>query len=159
METFDIFGLDSPCMDLNANLDALPQRNGGARLNDLSWQGGGKVSSGMVAAARLGVRCALGGVLGDDIFGRFCYQDFQRHNINVDNMKVRTGCNTGLSVVISEKDTQTRPILFRMGQTKPLTEAEVDWSYLERARYLFIADTSALTRKAVAIAREGAIKV
>ena len=25
METFDIFGLDSPCMDLNANLDALPQ--------------------------------------------------------------------------------------------------------------------------------------
>ena len=48
METFDIFGLDSPCMDLNANLDALPQRNGGARLNDLSWQGGGKVSSGII---------------------------------------------------------------------------------------------------------------
>ena len=58
METFDIFGLDSPCMDLNANLNALPQRNGGARLNDLSWQGGGKVSSGMVAAARLGVTAA-----------------------------------------------------------------------------------------------------
>lgn len=159
MESFDIFGLDYPCMDLNANLNALPERNGGARLNDLSWQGGGKVSSGMVAAARLGARCALGGVLGDDIFGRFCYQDFLRHNINVDNMRVRSGCNTGLSVVISERETQTRTILFRMGQPKPLTEEEVDWSYLERAKYLFIADTSALTRKAVAMARERGIKV
>ena len=64
METFDIFGLDSPCMDLNANLDALPQRNGGARLNDLSWQGGGKVASGMVACARRGAKCAMMGAVG-----------------------------------------------------------------------------------------------
>lgn len=159
MDTYDIFGLDHPCMDLNANLDQLPERNGGARLNDLSFQGGGKVSSGMVAAARLGARCALGGVLGDDIFGRFCYQDFVRHGINVDNMKMRPGCNTGLSMVISEKNTQTRSFLFRMGQAQPLTEDEVDWSYLKKAKYLFIADTSPLTQKAVDIARGNGIKV
>lgn len=159
MDTYDIFGLDYPCMDLNVNLDRIPERNSGSRLNDLSFQGGGKVSSGMVAAARLGARCALGGVLGDDIFGRFCYQDFVRHGINVDNMKVREGCDTGLSIVVSEKETQTRSFLFRMGQTQPLTEDEVDWTYLKNAKYLFIADTSALTQKAVGIARENGVKV
>lgn len=159
MDTYDIFGLDYPCMDLNANLDELPARNGGTRLNDLSWQGGGKVSSGMVAAARLGARCALGGVLGDDIFGRFCYQDFIRHNINVGNIRIQPGCNTGLSVVISEKKSQTRTILFRAGQTRRLSEEEVDWSYLKTAKYLFIADASPLTQQAVDIARSNGVKV
>ena len=159
MATYDIFGLDYPCMDLNVNLDRIPERNGGSRLNDLSFQGGGKVSSGMVAAARLGASCALGGILGDDIFGRFCYQDFVRHGINVDNMKIRDGCDTGLSIVVSEKESQTRSFLFRMGQCPPLREEEVDWSYLKNAKYLFIADASELTRKAVKIARENGVKV
>lgn len=159
MDSYDIFGLDHPCMDLNVNLDRIPERNSGVRTNDLSFQGGGKVSSGMVAAARLGARCTLGGVLGDDIFGRFCYQDFLRHGINVDNMKLRDGCDTGLSIVISEKDTQTRSFLFRTGQAKPLSWEEVDWSYLKNSKYLFIADASPLTRNAVALARENGVKI
>ena len=159
MDSFDIFGLDHPCMDLNVNLDKMPPRNSGVRLNDLSFQGGGKVSSGMVAAARLGASCALGGVLGDDIFGRFCYQDFVRHGINVDNMRLRAGCDTGLSIVVSEKETQTRTFLFRAGQAKSLDWDEVDWNYLKKAKYFFIADASALTRKAVQMARENGVKV
>ncbi len=63
---FDIVGVDYPCVDLNVNVDKLPQPNEGTRINDLSWQGGGKVSSGLVAAARLGARCSIFGAVGDD---------------------------------------------------------------------------------------------
>ena len=159
MGKYDVFGLDTPCIDLNVNLDRLPEPNQGARIKDMSWQGGGKVSSGMAAASRLGASCAIAGAVGDDLYGRFCYQDFLRHGINVDNMIRRQGASTHLSVVLSEKNSGTRTILFRPGQAKPLTEEELDWDLLAQARYLFIADTSPLTLKAVDFARSKGIKV
>lgn len=159
MGKYDVFGLDHPCIDLNVNFDEMPEKNKGARVNEISWQGGGKVSSGMVAAARLGASCAIAGALGDDIYGKFCYQDFVRHGINVDNMLLRKGKTTHFSVVLSEKKAGTRTILFRMGDAGALTEEELDFELLKEARYLFIADSSPLTRKAVAIARENGVKV
>ena len=45
----------------------------------MSWQGGGKVASGMVAAARLGLCCGIMGNVGDDKYGTFCLRDFQDH--------------------------------------------------------------------------------
>lgn len=159
MKTIDVFGLDMPCMDINVNVDEMPERNGGARARNLSFQGGGKVSSGMVASARQGVSCAIGGVLGADIFGRFCCQDFVRHGINVENLRLREGCDTGVSLVISEKHTQTRSFLFRASNAAPLQESEVNWELLKQSKYLFIADTSELTRKAVSIAREHGVQV
>ena len=54
---FDVIGLDSPCVDLAVNVRCFPKPNGAERIQNLSWQGGGKVASGMVAAARLGLCC------------------------------------------------------------------------------------------------------
>ena len=50
---FDVIGLDSPCVDLAVNVRCFPKPNGAERIQNLSWQGGGKVASGMVAAANL----------------------------------------------------------------------------------------------------------
>ena len=63
---FDVVGIDSPCMDLAVNVQHFPKANGGEQIKELSWQGGGKVASGMVAAARLGAKCAIMGNVGDD---------------------------------------------------------------------------------------------
>lgn len=52
---FDVIGLDSPCVDLAVNVRCFPKPNGAERIQNLSWQGGGKVASGMVAAARLAI--------------------------------------------------------------------------------------------------------
>ena len=46
---FDVIGLDSPCVDLAVNVRCFPKPNGAERIQNLSWQGGGKVASGMVA--------------------------------------------------------------------------------------------------------------
>ena len=51
MKEFDIAGYDMPCVDLAVNVDVFPKPNGGTGINSMSWQGGGKVASGMVAAA------------------------------------------------------------------------------------------------------------
>ena len=49
---FDVIGLDSPCVDLAVNVRCFPKPNGAERIQNLSWQGGGKVASGMVPALK-----------------------------------------------------------------------------------------------------------
>ena len=82
MKQFEIAGYDMPCVDLAVNVDVFPKPNGGAGINALSWQGGGKVASGLTAAARLGAKCAILGAVGSDDYGGFCQKDFQRHGVD-----------------------------------------------------------------------------
>ena len=159
MNNLDVFGLDMPCVDLNINVDEMPQPDHGVVVKELSWQGGGKVSSGIVAAARLGASCAIGGALGDDLYGRFCYEDFIRHGIDVGNLLVRKGASTHLSVVLSDKKPGKRSILFRPGDAPGLTQEEVDWEKVRRAEYLFLADASPLGLLAAGYARRCGTRV
>ena len=63
LKEFEIAGYDMPCVDLAVNVDVFPKPNGGTGVNAMSWQGGGKVATGMVAAARLGAKCAMMGAM------------------------------------------------------------------------------------------------
>ena len=103
MKRFEVAGYDMPCVDLAVNVDVFPKPNGGTGVRDMSWQGGGKVASGMVACARLGAKCAMMGAVGSDDYGQFCIRDFERHGIDVSGMKVREGETTSLSIVISDR--------------------------------------------------------
>ena len=51
---FEVVGIDCPCVDLAVNVDVYPDSNGAEQIQNISWQGGGKVATGIVAAARLG---------------------------------------------------------------------------------------------------------
>ena len=96
----DVIGLDSPCVDLAVNVRCFPKPNGAERIQNLSWQGGGKVASGMVAAARLGLCCGIMGNVGDDKYGTFCLRDFQDHGIDTEQMCVRKNRTTNFDIVI-----------------------------------------------------------
>jgi sugar/nucleoside kinase (ribokinase family) len=54
----DIIGIGKPVKDLLASIKEMPPQDGAALVRSFSSQGGGKVASAMVAASRLGMRCA-----------------------------------------------------------------------------------------------------
>ena len=151
---FDVVGIETPCFDFPLNMDKLPTPNGGARLNDYSWQGGGKVSTGMIAAARLGAKCCQIGAVGDDIFGRACLKDFQRHGVDTGYLYVREGCTTSLSVVISDLETGGRSISFMGGTTNGPTEEEIPFDLFRDTRYYFTAYPNEVSLRAARITRE-----
>ncbi len=155
----DIVGIDMPCLDLNVNVDNFPRPNRGERVQKLSWQGGGKVSSGMVAAARLGATCAMMGAVGDDLYGRFCTNDFNRHGINTSAMCIRKGDTTSLSVVLSDRETGGRSIVFHPGTAARATFEEFDPAMIAGAKYLFIAQANETTERAVDVARAAGVQV
>lgn len=156
---YDIVGFDLPCMDLNVNIPHLPEPDGGTKAQQLSWQGGGKVATGMVTAARLGAKCAMMGVVGDDIFGRFCISDFQRHNIDTESMSIAADTDTSLSIVLSAKSTNSRSFVFKNGGTAYRNLSDSEIAKIKNSKLLFVSHLSDSVLEAMRIAKDSGVKV
>jgi len=155
---YDVVGIDTSCVDLNVNLDSYPKAGASATLKKTSWQGGGKVATGMAACARLGAKCAMMGCVGDDIFGKFIINDFNLHGINTSAIKINKG-DSSFSVVISEQAEGSRTILHRTGTGARYTYDDIDTKLLTSAKYFFICQADDVVNQAVDIAREAGVKI
>jgi len=140
-------------------MSKFPVPDSSEHINQLSWQGGGKVATGMVACARLGATCAMLGCVGDDIFGKFIVADFERHSIDVSSLVIKQGDTTSLSVVLSEAEASSRTILGRGGTTPRYEIADIDADKIRAAKYLFICQADTVVNHAVDIARAAGVKV
>ena len=159
MKKFQVAGIDMPCIDLALSVDQFPKPNGGQRVNSASWQGGGKVATGMVAAARLGAKCAIMGAVGEDNYGKFCIEDFKSHGIDVSGMQVQQGKTTSLSIVISDKETRGRSIVYNAGTAQLPTLEEIDGDIVTGCEYFFVSNLSPLAVACAKKAKEAGAKI
>jgi sugar/nucleoside kinase (ribokinase family) len=97
-------------------------------------------SSGAIVAcgaARLGMRVAYVGVVGDDASGRFMMRELRERSVDVGSCRVDPEHATGLSVVLSNGD--DRAILTSLGAMPSLTAADVSDEMLARANHLHVS--------------------
>jgi sugar/nucleoside kinase (ribokinase family) len=97
-------------------------------------------SSGAITAcgaARLGMRTAYVGVVGDDASGRFMLEELRRRKVDVDACRVDPERPTGLTVVLSRGD--DRAILTATGAMAGLTPADVADELLTAASHVHVS--------------------
>jgi sugar/nucleoside kinase (ribokinase family) len=87
-------------------------------------------------AARLGLRTAFVGLVGDDQFGHFMLDAMAARALDVSACIVDPGVHTGLSVILSQPD--DRAILTYLGAISSLRAEQVDRDVLRRARHLHV---------------------
>jgi sugar/nucleoside kinase (ribokinase family) len=87
-------------------------------------------------AARLGLRVAFVGVVGDDLFGRFMLDSMRECGLDVSAVRVADDVLTGASVVLT--DGRDRAILTARGTIGAVTADDVPADLLGRARHLHI---------------------
>ncbi|MBA3945607.1 MAG: sugar kinase [Herpetosiphonaceae bacterium] len=87
-------------------------------------------------AARLGLRVAFVGKIGDDIFGHFMRDELAGRRIDVSGVVVDQDIRTGLSVILSRGN--DRAILTYSGSIGALHYEEIDLRLLGRARHLHL---------------------
>ena len=155
----DIVGIGRPCVDLLANVNEMPSRNGRGPMQSYSWQGGGQVPTAMVTATRLGARTGIMGVVGGDPLGRYCLDDFERHAVETRHMVIDPLATTGFSVALSEKGTGSRCIIHNAGNRRSLAVDDLDREYIASARYLHLQHVTHATRQAASWAREAGVTV
>lgn len=157
---FDVVGIDTPCMDMLVHLKKLPKPNESGPVLGNSWQGGGKVATGVVASARLGASVAILGAVGDDVYGDFCIADFVRHGIDVSGMKKKADYKTALSIVLSDEETRGRNILYNpRGKRIKIEMEDIDFDMIKQAKILHLASVTDVTMAAAKVAKENGVKV
>lgn len=95
-------------------------------------------------AARLGLRTAFIGKVGDDLFGHYMLESMAGRGIDVDGVAVDSEIQTGLSVILNRGN--DRAILTYPGSIPELTRADIDFSLIQRARHLHLSGFYLLTK-------------
>lgn len=87
-------------------------------------------------AARLGLKVALIGVTGQDLFGRFMLEALPEHGVDVTPVIIDPGQQTGLTVILNRG--ADRAILSHIGAMGALRAGQVSDELLAQARHLHV---------------------
>lgn len=87
-------------------------------------------------AARLGLRVAFAGVVGDDVFGQFMVSQMLARGIDTSAIVIEPSLHTGLSVILSRAT--DRAILTFAGSIAALRYEQIDLAMLDRAHHLHL---------------------
>ena len=97
---------------------------------------GGSASIAAVGAAKLGLRVALVGVVGDDRFGRGMLAELADAGIDVTHCRTAPGRSTGASVILTRGD--DRAIMTASGTIGDLVADDVPDELLARTRHVHV---------------------
>ena len=100
-------------------------------------------------AARLGLRTAFIGMVGDDVFGRFMCDALSERGVDVRGIVVDPSLRTGVTVILSRPG--DRAILTFPGTMAALDAADVDTKLLTAARHVHVASYFLQTSLAASI--------
>lgn len=96
----DVVGIGVAARDITVGVDPWPAPERKTRAAAFAESGGGPVPTALVTMARLGNRCALGGVVGDDDAGRFVIEGLRAEGVDTSCVIAKPGLATPTSVIL-----------------------------------------------------------
>lgn len=137
MKEFDVLVVGELNVDLILTGDVTPAFGQAEKLvEDATLTLGSSSAIFACGAARLGLRVAFIGKVGDDDFGRVVLRSLQERGVDTSGVVVDSTIKTGLSVILSRPD--DRAILTHLGSIAALRYGEIDRTLLPRARHLHL---------------------
>ena len=109
---FDVLGLGCTAVDEILYVTRYPAADAKIEVRRRERHCGGLCATALVAAARLGARCAYAGILGDDEDSRFVLGALQREGINTGKVVRRVGAGPVCSVIVVDGTHGTRNVFY-----------------------------------------------
>ncbi len=135
---FDILGLGCAAVDELIYVPAYPPADAKTRVLRRERHCGGLTATALVAATRLGARCAYAGVLGEDDASRFVLDTLQRENIDVSHAVCRAGAKPIHSAIVVDEARRTRNVFFDVENVAGADSKSPAKAFIESARVLFV---------------------
>jgi sulfofructose kinase len=101
-------------------------------------QGGGLTGTALVAAARVGARCAFGGVLGSDELSEMARDELMREGVDCSAALRKPEARPCHSVIIVDRSTGSRNIFFSRDGVMTRSLAEITPALIARCRVMFV---------------------
>lgn len=112
---------------------------------------GGSAAITACGAARLGLRTAFIGAVGDDVFGRFVLQALSERGVDTSGCVVTDAVPTGVSVILSRRD--DRAILTSTGAMRELRDTAIGAELLGTTRHVHVSSFFLLRELAAGLPR------
>jgi sulfofructose kinase len=160
-KSFDILGLG--CVSVDDLLyvpGTFPVADTKTRVSNWDRQCGGLTGTALVAAARLGTRCAFAGLLGFDELTRIVEENFLREGVDISFAPRAKDAPVPYAVIIVAAETGTRNIFYRIDGRMGADDHLPGESVIRSARILFL-DQYGMTGsiRAATIARAAGIPI
>ena len=134
----DILGLGCAAVDEILYVDQFPRADAKVRVLRRERHCGGLTATALVAAARLGAKCAYAGTLGLDEDSDFVLESLDREGVDTSAVRRRKDAGPVRSVIIVDEKRRTRNVF---ADVSAVRGAEVRWparAVIESARVLFL---------------------
>lgn len=135
---YDVLGIGCVAVDDLIYVDSYPQPDAKVPVRRRERHGGGLTATALVAASRLGSRCAYAGVLGDDDLSLFSIERLTQEGIDLTYLLREPGAQPIYALIVVDQTNQTRTIFFDrtsvVGAGSAWPEAEV----IRSARVLLV---------------------
>lgn len=138
---WDVLGFGAVTVDDLLYVERYPSPDTKLPIQRQQREGGGLAGTALVAAARLGARAALCGVLGDDELSRFTLQEFEREGVDCSPVLRRSGARPIHSIVIVDLSTAQRAVLYSRAGVVPFPLEEITDELVASCRALFVDHT------------------
>jgi sugar/nucleoside kinase (ribokinase family) len=109
---YDVLGLGCTAVDELLYVEAYPPADAKLRVRRRERACGGLTATALVAAARLGARCAYAGVLGVEDDSQFVLETLRREGIDVRHAVRRRGAHPIRSVIVVDERRHTRNVFY-----------------------------------------------
>ena len=158
MKSYDLIGIGKCTLDFLGIVDELPKLDSGGHLHDFTVQGGGIVATALVAASRLGMRCAIVDTIGDDWIGQRIVEGLESEGISTEFLTVMPGGTSMRAIVLVHRETGKRSLMCNGGDLTQRTLPQGAGNAIRNAWGLHLQSSSGLALEAATIAHEsGAI--
>jgi len=120
---FDVVGMGCAAMDVLAVVERLPNLDEKMHAVEMDRQGGGPVGTALTVAARMGMKAAFAGQVGDDFAGEFVIDEFRREGVDLRGEVVHPGTQSQISLILVDRASGKRTAVSGRGE---LAEAVCD---------------------------------
>jgi sulfofructose kinase len=137
-KTIDVLGLGCATVDDVLYVQSLPAADSKARVERRIRRCGGLTANALIAAARLGARCAYAGCLGTDDLSRHVAENFRREGIDLAHAPRLPESRVIHSIVVIGQDNGSRNVFYEVNGVvgaHPLLPAD---EVIGSAKVLFI---------------------
>lgn len=134
----EIVGIGANVFDTLFAIEKYPREDTKMRADSVKQSGGGPCATGLVAAAKLGAKCAFIGNMTDDSAGRFLKEDFEKYGVDTNCVKIKRGYDTFRSCIWLAGDSASRTCVFFKGNIPPTEIDENAAKTVENAKILMV---------------------
>lgn len=157
---YDVVGLGQISADLVARLPGFPRPGAKLDLESLAERAGGQIATAVLGCARLGLRTALVGCVGDDGAGDLALEPLRRAGVDLRAVRTVSGAGTRRALVLVDSGTGERTVLAHRDPRLALSPGEVPEEPIREARVLLVdAEDPAASLAAAELARRAGAAV